>query len=129
MVGLCIYIAAFAVSLGPLPYVLMTELFPGEIRDQGIAVASATSWLFNALIALTFLSTVDIFGLSLTFAGFTLVCILSLLISIVFVPETRGVSLELIEADVLVGRPLRRIADGIPALKTAAMRTSPGTVG
>ena len=68
MVGLCIYIAAFAVSLGPLPYVLMTELIPSEIREQGIAVASATSWLFNALIALTFLSTVDIFGLSLTSA-------------------------------------------------------------
>lgn len=129
MVGLCIYIAAFAVSLGPLPYVLMTELFPSEIRDQGIAVASATSWLFNALIALTFLSTVDIFGLSLTFAGFTIVCILSLLISIVIVPETRGVSLELIEADVLSGRPLRRIADGIPVPEPGAMRASPRTVG
>jgi SP family galactose:H+ symporter-like MFS transporter len=56
LAGLCVYIAAFALSLGPLPYVLMAELFPSAIREQGIAAASATSWLFNALVALTFLS-------------------------------------------------------------------------
>jgi SP family galactose:H+ symporter-like MFS transporter len=110
LAGLCVYIAAFAVSLGPLPYVLMAEMFPSAIREQGIAAASATSWLFNALVALTFLSAVELFGLALTFAGFMGICMISLIVALFAVPETRGASLERIEADILAGRRLRLIA-------------------
>lgn len=111
LVGLCVYLAAFAVSLGPLPYVLMSELVPGVIRDAGIAAASATSWLFNALVAFTFLTLVGGIGLTGTFAIFTFVCLLSLLIGARLVPETRGASLEKIEARVLAGLPLRDLGN------------------
>ncbi|WP_255696646.1 sugar porter family MFS transporter [Paralcaligenes sp. KSB-10] len=107
--GLCLYITAFAVSLGPLPYVLMSELFPTPIREQGIAVASAVSWLFNALIAFTFLSIVESIGLAAAIALFLAVCVLSLVVCVLFVPETRAKPLELIEADVLAGLPLRQL--------------------
>ncbi len=105
--GLCLYIVAFAVSLGPLPYVLMSELFPLAIREQGMALASAVCWLFNALIAWTFLSLVAWLGLAFTISMFAFVCLVSLLISVYFVPETRRISLEQIEANVLAGKPLR----------------------
>jgi SP family galactose:H+ symporter-like MFS transporter len=110
LAGLCIYIAAFAVSLGPLPYVFMAELFPTAIREQGIATASAISWLFNALVALTFLSALELFGLALTFVGFMGICVVSLIVTLAVAPETRGASLERIEADILAGRRLRVIA-------------------
>lgn len=109
LAGLAVFIAAFALSLGPLPYVLMSELFPTAIRESGIAMASATSWLFNALIAFTFLSLVAAIGLSGAIALFLVVCLLSLGFCLAFTPETRGVRLEEIEAAVLAGRPLRRI--------------------
>jgi SP family galactose:H+ symporter-like MFS transporter len=49
-------------------------------------------------------------GLPLTFLDFTAVCVISLIIAITLLPETRGVSLERIEADILAGRKLRFIA-------------------
>lgn len=109
LAGLVIYIVAFAVSLGPLPYVLMSELFPGAIREQGIAVASAISWLFNGTIALGFLSIVDAAGLTGAMGMFFVVCIVSLIVAILFVPETRGATLEDIERKALAGAPLREL--------------------
>ncbi|MDU0343792.1 sugar porter family MFS transporter [Bosea rubneri] len=109
LAGLAIFIAAFAMSLGPLPYVLMSELFPTAIRESGIAVASATSWLFNALIAFTFLSLVAAIGLSGAIGLFLAVCLISLGFCLAFAPETRGARLEDIETAVLAGRPLRHL--------------------
>ncbi|QIB34554.1 sugar porter family MFS transporter [Ancylobacter pratisalsi] len=113
LAGLCGYIVAFALSLGPLPYVLMAELFPSAIRDRGIAIASATSWLFNGIVAGTFLSVVQGIGLSATIGIFFAVCLLSLAVSVAFAPETRRIRLETIEENVLDGRPLRQL--GAPA--------------
>lgn len=109
LAGLAVFIAAFALSLGPVPYVLMSELFPTAIRETGIAAASATSWLFNALIAFTFLSLVAAVSLAGAIGLFLIVCLLSLGFCLAFAPETRGVRLEDIEAAVLAGRPLRRL--------------------
>lgn len=111
LAGLCVYLAAFALSLGPLPYVMMSELVPGPIRDPGIAAASATSWLCNALVAFTFLPLVGGIGLEGAFAVFTLVCLLSLWTAARLVPETRSASLEGIEARVLAGVPLRDLGN------------------
>lgn len=110
LIGLGLYIAAFAVSLGPLPYVLMSELFPAAIREQGIAAASATSWLFNALVAFTFLSIMEAIGLSASVGIFLAMCLLSLAVSALYVPETKAARLESIEANVLSGKRLRQLA-------------------
>ena len=109
--GLSLFIMAFAVSLGPLPYVMMSELFPTAIRETGIAVASSISWLFNALIAFSFLSAIEQIGLSWSMTFFMAVCALSLVISVRFVPETRRVSLEKIESHVMRGQPLRKLGE------------------
>ncbi len=109
LAGLCAYIVAFALSLGPLPYVLMSELFPSAIRERGIAAASATSWLFNAIVAASFLSVVEGIGLAATIGIFLVVCVASLFISLAYVPETRQVELEDIETDVLAGKALRHL--------------------
>ncbi|WP_052513850.1 sugar porter family MFS transporter [Bosea sp. LC85] len=122
LAGLAIFIAAFALSLGPLPYVLMSELFPSEVRESGIAMASATSWLFNALIAFTFLSMVAAFGLSGTIGLFLAICLLSVIFCLAFVPETRGARLEDIETAVLAGRPLRQLGGQIGGPDTSPAR-------
>jgi MFS transporter, SP family, galactose:H+ symporter len=114
LAGLSIFIAAFAISLGPIPYVLMSELFPASVRERGIAAASATSWLFNAFVAASFLSGVELIGLSGVLALFGTVCGLSLVISWRYVPETRGKTLEALEANVLAGVPLRNLGSDNP---------------
>ncbi|MGQ3674050.1 MFS transporter [Xanthobacter sp. TB0139] len=109
LLGLGAYIWAFAMSLGPLPYVLMSELFPSAVREAGIAAASATSWLFNMLVAFTFLSFVGWIGLSGVLLLFLIVCVASVIIGMAFVPETKGAALEDIEENVLAGRPIRHL--------------------
>lgn len=109
LVGLGIYIVAFALSLGPLPYVLMSELFPSTIREAGIATASAMSWLFNMLVAFTFLSLVEALGLSAVIGLFLSMCVIALVVGLLFVPETKNRPLEAIEKDVLGGVRLRRV--------------------
>lgn len=113
MLGLCVYILAFAISLGPLPYVLMAELFPSTLRESGIAAASAVSWLFNMLVALTFLSLAEAIGLVGVLIIFALICVLALIIAVLFVPETRGRSLEELERDVISGIRIRKVGQAI----------------
>ncbi|MCZ0733244.1 sugar porter family MFS transporter [Phreatobacter sp. AB_2022a] len=117
LAGLGIYIVAFAMSLGALPYVLMAELFPAAIRETGVAAASATSWLFNMLVAFTFLSLVEAIGLAGVIGLFLAVCLLALGVAVRFVPETRGRSLETIERDVLAGVALRAVGAGAGAAR------------
>ncbi|MDQ0317620.1 sugar porter family MFS transporter [Amorphus orientalis] len=123
LIGLGLYIVAFAVSLGPLPFVLMSELFPSTIREAGIATASATSWLFNMLVAFTFLSLVELMGLAGVIGLFMAMCVIAFVIGLFFVPETKGRSLEAIEDDVLGGTPLRRVGDGTRPLSPEAARS------
>lgn len=109
LVGLGLFIMAFAVSLGPLPYVMMSELFPASMRETGIAMASSISWLFNAFIAFTFLSFVNLIGLTWVMTFFMAVCVVSLCVGLIFLPETRRVPLTVIDQHVMHGRPLRQL--------------------
>lgn len=126
LAGLCTFIVAFAISLGPLPYVMMSELFPSAIRESGIAVASSVSWLFNATIAFTFLSVISAIGLTATISIFMIVCLLSLIISLIYLPETRQMRLEDIETKVMRGERLREL--GLPLRRTDTTATQPPTL-
>ena len=121
VVCLCLFVMAFAVSLGPLPYVLMSELFPLALRGVGMGIASATAWGVNVLVSLTFPVLVEAMGIALVFGLYGLVSVAALVFVVVLVPETRGRSLELIEANLARGRSVRDL--GLPL---AAAATTPG---
>jgi SP family galactose:H+ symporter-like MFS transporter len=107
VVCLCIFIVAFAVSLGPLPYVLMSELFPAAVRPLGMAVAAATAWGVNAAVSLSFLPLASAIGVSGAFFVFAGVCLIAFVFVQRLVPETKGRSLEEIERSLLGGRQIR----------------------
>ena len=104
---LCLFVMAFAVSLGPLPYVLTSELFPLALRGAGIGMASATAWGVNVLVSLTFPVLIGSVGIAPVFGLYGLVSVGAWVFVIVLVPETRGRSLELIEANLAAWRRLR----------------------
>lgn len=107
-----LFVLAFGVSLGPLPYVLMSELFPLALRGPGMGAASAAAWGINVLVSLTFPVLVGAFGLALVFGVYGAVSVAALLFVVALVPETRGRSLELIEANLAAGRAMRDL--GMP---------------
>lgn len=108
-VAVGVFIAAFAVSLGPLPYVLMSEIFPLDVRGHGMALASVTNWGFNFLVVFTFPELLAAIGVPGTFGFFAAMCGIGILFALFLVPETRGVSLERIERHLRSGAPLRRL--------------------
>src|SRR5262249_46801189 len=107
-----LFVLAFGVSLGPLPYVLMSELFPLALRGAGMGIASATTWGVNVLVSVTFPVLVDALGTPLVFGIYGLISVAALVFVIALVPETRGRSLELIEANLARGRSVRDL--GLP---------------
>lgn len=108
---LMIFVAAFALSMGPIPYVLMSELFPSRLRMIGMGLASATSWGINALITFAYPLLVNVFSLGIVFLIFTVVCFTALVISVLFCPETNQLSLESIEKKLKSGVALRNLSD------------------
>lgn len=107
-----LFVLAFGVSLGPLPYVLMSELFPLALRGAGMGIASATAWGVNVLVSVTFPVLVDALGTPVVFGIYGLISVAALAFVIALVPETRGRSLELIEANLARGRSVRDL--GLP---------------
>lgn len=107
VVCLCLFVTAFAFSLGPLPYVLMSELFPLAIRGPGMGIASATAWGVNVLVSLTFPLLLEGLGVAITFGLYGLVSLFALVFVVALVPETRGRTLELIETNLARGRRVR----------------------
>jgi SP family galactose:H+ symporter-like MFS transporter len=91
------YIAFIAISLAPLGWLLISEVFPTSVRGVGMSIGSLSHWGFNAIISFTFLKLVNGIGIAETFWMYSGVCILGLWWGYYFIPETKGKSLEQIE--------------------------------
>jgi MFS transporter, SP family, galactose:H+ symporter len=92
-----VYVAFFAISLGPVFWVMISEIYPLRIRGFAMATATALSWLSNMIVSYTFPVVLDKFGIGATFGGYALISAASLFFCIKLVPETKGLSLESIE--------------------------------
>jgi sugar porter (SP) family MFS transporter len=91
------YIIFIAISLAPLGWLLISEVFPLNVRGVGMSIGSLSHWGFNAIIAFTFLKLVDSIGVDMTFWMYSLVCLAGLVWGYRYIPETKGRSLEEIE--------------------------------
>ena len=95
--SLTLYIASFAVSLGPIAWLIIAEIYPLKVRGRAMSVATMANWGFNLLVALTFLTLIQKLGRPMTFWLYAGIGVLGWLFSYFCVPETKGHSLEEIE--------------------------------
>lgn len=91
------YIAFIAISLAPLGWLLISEVFPTSVRGVGMSIGSLSHWGFNAIISFTFLKLVNGIGIAPTFWLYAGVCVVGLVWGYYYIPETKGKSLEQIE--------------------------------
>lgn len=103
------FIFGFAVSLGPIVWIICAEIYPLHGRDVGITVTTATGWICNAIVSGTFLSLLTTYGAPRSFALFGLCGVISIAFIYYFVPETKGVSLEHIEQNLVAGKRCRNL--------------------
>ncbi len=92
-----VYIFAFAISLGLFGWLIIAEVFPLNIRGEGAAIGATANWVFNIAVSFTFPLMLASVGINLAFGFFAVMCVLSAIYCIKFLPETKGVSLETIE--------------------------------
>ncbi len=97
VVTLMVYVASFAISLGPIFWLLISEIYPLRVRGIAEGTAAGVNWAFNFLVSVTFLTLLELLGPSLTFWVYALLAIASWLFSYYLVPETKGRTLEEIE--------------------------------
>lgn len=92
-----VYIASFAMSLGPICWIMVSEIMPLKIRGFAMSAATVSNFAFNFVVVLSFLPMLETLGKASSFMIFGLITILSLFFVYFFVPETKGISLEKIE--------------------------------
>jgi MFS transporter, SP family, galactose:H+ symporter len=97
VISLMAYVGSFAISLGPIFWLLISEIYPLKIRNSAEGIAAAFNWGANLLITLTFLTLVEKVGPTGTFWLYGVSAIAAGLFSYYYVPETKGRSLEEIE--------------------------------
>lgn len=97
LVGVVLFIAFYAMSIGPVAWTVINEIYPGPIRGRGVAVASATHWGTEYLITQFFLSLLGVLGRAGVFALFAGLCVLGFLFIWRYLPETKGKTLEQIQ--------------------------------
>lgn len=100
LVGVVVFIAAFAMAMGPIGWLLCSEIFPNKLRGRAMSVAAFTVWVSCYVVAQTFpmLNDNPAFGPAPTFWLYALVSAFSFVFVARYVPETKGRSLEQIEA-------------------------------
>lgn len=100
---IAVYIFGFAVTWGPICWILIGEIFPLNVRGVGSSVGSAANWIGNFIVTQFFLEVLALFHNNIggPFAIFTVFSFLAIPFIIYLVPETRGKSLEEIEDELL----------------------------
>jgi sugar porter (SP) family MFS transporter len=97
--SLVVYVACFAFGLGPIFWLLISEIYPLAVRGAAMSVATVANWVMNLVVAVTFLTLVGAVGHASTFCIYGVITIGAWFFIYKLVPETKGKSLEQIEAD------------------------------
>lgn len=103
-----LYIASFAMSLGPIGWIMVSEILPLKIRGLAMSICTVANFVFNFIVVLSFLPMVEHIGEAYTFWIFAGITALCLLFTYFLVPETKGISLEEIERNWQEGVPARK---------------------
>lgn len=95
-------IACYAMSLAPVMWVVISEIFPTAVRGTAMAVATFFLWAASFVLTYTFPILNNALGAAWTFWCYGVICVLGLLFILRFVPETKNKSLEEIEKELII---------------------------
>ena len=95
--AILLYVAFFALGMGPGPWLIISEIFPTKVRGRAASIATSTLWSGTLVVTFTFLTLVRVLNLWGTFAIYGLLSFLCFLYVWKMVPETKGRTLEQIQ--------------------------------
>ncbi len=91
---LCLFVAFFAFSLGPIKWIVISEIFPTSIRARAMGVATVAVWITDIVINQAFPVVRDLFGVSAMFLTFAVFLAIQFVVVLTKLPETKGLPLE-----------------------------------
>ena len=94
IVGLSLYLSFFSIGMGPVAWLIPSEIFPTSIRAKGMSIATFCNRIVATLMASTFLSTANAIGWGPFFLMLAGVCVVVFVFVFFLLPETKGRSLE-----------------------------------
>ena len=118
-----VYIFGFAVSWGPVAWLVCSEIFPLEGREVGMTITTMVNWTFAGLVMANALSFMQAHGNASIFYVFAGFCVLAIIFVALFVPETKGITLEEMEFNLKNGVRLRRLGDRTTTPATAVSKS------
>lgn len=98
LVGILSFVAAFAMAMGPVSWIVNSEIFPTKLRGRAMSVSIFLLWLACFIVSQTFPMLLEAVGPSRTFWVYSGLSLLSMVFVISWIPETKGRTLEEIEA-------------------------------
>lgn len=101
VIGVMLFIAVYASTLGPVTWVALSEIFPNKIRGNAMAVSTLALWIANFFTTWAFPIMQKNFGLPITFGIHGFICLAYFFYVTKYVPETKGKSLEEIEKQLM----------------------------
>jgi len=104
LIGLIMFVASFAISMGPVMWALLSEIFPNKLRGLAISIVGFWNSIVSFSVATVFPVQLELLGSTTTYLIYSIFGLLSLIFVWRFVPETKGKSLEELEKT-LTGKP------------------------
>ena len=96
LTSMMVYVGCFAFSFGPILWILLSEIFPLQVRGLGMSICTLANWVGNFMVSQFFLTMVDKLGRPVTFAIYAVLCIVTIVFVRTLVPETKRELLELV---------------------------------
>lgn len=97
VLGLALYIASFSPGMGPVPWAVNSEIYPGQYRGVCGGMSATVNWIANLIVAQTFLSIAATVGTAATFLILAGIAVIAFFFVFAYVPETKGLSFEQVE--------------------------------
>jgi sugar porter (SP) family MFS transporter len=94
LLSMMLYVGCFAFSLGPIVWLLISEIFPLQARGLGMSLSTLANWVGNFLVSQFFLTMVERLGRPVTFGLYAVLCIVTIVFVRAMVPETKRELLE-----------------------------------
>lgn len=107
ILSMALYIIVFSVGFGPIPWMMIGELFPNKMKGLAGSVSAAFNWMLAFTVTKLFQNMVDAIGTGLTFGFFSVICALGTVFVVVMVPETKGKDIDEVQK-MLLGEKVQK---------------------
>lgn len=102
-VSVIVYFCCFVMGFGPIPNILCSEIFPTRVRGVCIAICALTFWICDIIVTYSLPVMLTSIGLAGVFGIYAIVCAIAFVFVYLYVPETKGMPLEVISEFFAVG--------------------------